>query len=260
MLPKISVITINRNMADDLANTIESVLAQAYPNLEYLIIDGQSSDGSVEVIRANAGRIAYWSSERDRSLYDAMNKGVRAATGDWIIFMNSGDRFSDDNVLDDMFAVDHAGHDLVYGHAVWHHPRVGVDTERRAEPPEVLPLRMNCSHQALFTRRELLLEHPFEVDLLVADYAFLVRAWRSGARFYPMDRVVCRASAGGVSDRKRLQSLWQRLHVLFRQRLATPALLMRYAVMMVWEPLAGLVKGALPASAVKVLLRSRHRD
>jgi glycosyltransferase involved in cell wall biosynthesis len=258
MSPKVSVITVNRNMADELSSTIESVLAQTYACVEYLIVDGGSSDGSVGLIRDHADRIAWWVSERDRNLYDAMNKGVRAATGDWVVFMNSGDCFTHDNVLREVFAEDHADADLVYGHAIWHHPAEGIDTRRAGKPPAVLPLGMNCSHQSLFARRDLLLRHPFDERLLVADYDFVVWAWVEGARFKLIDRIVCRATAGGISDRRRLLSLRQRVQVLRRYRLMNAALRLRYAAMMVHQPLAGLIKPLLPIWLLKVT-RARQR-
>src|SRR6185503_13603856 len=109
--PKVSVVTVNFNMADQIAGTLDSVLAQDYPNFESIVIDGASTDGSREIIAAYGDRLAYWASERDRNLYDGMNKGVRAATGEWVVFMNAGDRFAGADVLSRIFAVPHDGAD-----------------------------------------------------------------------------------------------------------------------------------------------------
>lgn len=151
--PKVSVVTVNFNMADQIAGTLDSVLAQDYPNFESIVIDGGSTDASRDVIAAYGTRLAYWISERDRNLYDGMNKGVRAASGDWILFMNSGDRFADAHVLSAMFAEGHADADALYGHHVRRYPEQGIDRVIHAESPDVLPLRMHCSHQSLFMRR-----------------------------------------------------------------------------------------------------------
>lgn len=253
MAPKVSVVTINRNMVGQLSRTIESVLCQSHPEMEFVIIDGASTDGSQDVVRKYSDRIAYWISEPDAGIYDAMNKGVQAATGDWIIFMNSGDNFLDADVVRDMFSVDVSDCDLVYGHAVWR--QAGIDTIWVAEPLDVLPFRMNCSHQSLFARRELMLRHPFERNLLVSDYAFLVKAWRNGARFKSRDRIVSVATAGGLSDRRRFRSLWQRTQILRRHGLMTPALATRYAGMLLLQPAMGFVKSLLPARLRGVILR-----
>jgi glycosyltransferase involved in cell wall biosynthesis len=90
---KLSVITVNLNNADGLRKTIESVVNQTYTNFEYIIIDGGSTDGSLEVIKEYVDRIAYWISEPDRGIYNAMNKGIRNANGDFVCFLNSGDEY-----------------------------------------------------------------------------------------------------------------------------------------------------------------------
>lgn len=89
--PKVSIITVVWNNRDALRATIENILAQTYPNIEYIIIDGGSTDGSVEVAQEYKARIAHYTSEKDKGLYDAMNKGFRAATGDYVWFINTGD-------------------------------------------------------------------------------------------------------------------------------------------------------------------------
>ena len=96
---KISVVTVCYNAADTIEKTILSVLNQTYHDIEYIIIDGGSTDGTVEIIRKYADKIAYWVSEPDKGIYDAMNKGIEVATGEWINFMNAGDRFYKSDVI-----------------------------------------------------------------------------------------------------------------------------------------------------------------
>ena len=94
-----SVVTVSFNCAGLIAKTIESVLRQDYASLEYIVIDGGSTDGTAEIIREYQDRLAYWCSEPDGGIYQGMNKGIQQAQGDWIIFMNAGDTFADDHVL-----------------------------------------------------------------------------------------------------------------------------------------------------------------
>ncbi|NGF56306.1 glycosyltransferase [Parapedobacter sp. SGR-10] len=96
---KFSVITINYNNAQGLVNTIKSVIEQDYKNFEYIIIDGGSTDGSTEIITQYQNHIDYSVSEKDNGIYHAINKGIKAASGDYVIFMNSGDRFYDTHTL-----------------------------------------------------------------------------------------------------------------------------------------------------------------
>ena len=100
---KISVVTVCYNAADTIEKTMLSVLNQTYHDIEYIIIDGGSTDGTVEIIRKYADRIAYWVSEPDKGIYDAMNKGIKVATGEWINFMNAGDEFVDEGVIEKLF-------------------------------------------------------------------------------------------------------------------------------------------------------------
>jgi glycosyltransferase involved in cell wall biosynthesis len=217
--PKISVVTISLNRRDELEATIKSVLAQSYPNIEYLIIDGGSVDGTAELIKQWGSRIQYWVSEKDGGIYDAMNKGVRVATGEWVIFMNAGDRFHDETVVAEIFAAPHDDTDLVYGHSFVWYEREQIKRFLGAEPPAALALGMNCSHQSLFTRRALLLERPFSVGPMVSDYEFLVRMHLDGRRFKLVDRVVSVWTNGGISDKNRMRSLFQRWEVASRSGL-----------------------------------------
>jgi glycosyltransferase involved in cell wall biosynthesis len=98
--PKVSVITVCFNDAENLQATIASVLRQSYPNIEFIIVDGGSRDSTVEVIRRHEGRVSKWVSEKDAGIYDAMNKGLRLATGDYLIFMNAGDAFHADDAVE----------------------------------------------------------------------------------------------------------------------------------------------------------------
>ncbi|MDB4026803.1 glycosyltransferase [Candidatus Thioglobus sp.] len=97
--PMVSIVTIVYNDEEYLEETIQSVLSQTYDNVEYIVIDGGSTDGTLDVIKQYKDRIDHWISEEDRGIYDAMNKGVNLAKGEWINFMNSGDVFHDNDVL-----------------------------------------------------------------------------------------------------------------------------------------------------------------
>ena len=102
MNPKISVITVVYNSVSYIERTIQSVLSQTYPHIEYIIIDGGSGDGTTEIIKKYSGSLAYWVSEPDKGLYDAMNKGLAKATGEFVWFINSGDEISGSKTDSDM--------------------------------------------------------------------------------------------------------------------------------------------------------------
>ena len=97
--PKVTIVTVTYNAEEYLEQTIKSVIKQDYPNIEYIIIDGASSDRTVEIIKEYQKYISYWTSEPDSGIYDAMNKGIDIATGEWINFMNAGDSFVEKNTI-----------------------------------------------------------------------------------------------------------------------------------------------------------------
>lgn len=108
---KVSIITVNFNNAVGLERTIESVVRQPKELYEYIIIDGGSTDGSVEIIKKYEQYVTYWTSEKDNGIYDAMNKGIKEASGDFCNFLNSGDCYHDARVLSNLnsFCVNNGG-------------------------------------------------------------------------------------------------------------------------------------------------------
>lgn len=101
---RISIITVCFNAETDIEKTILSVLSQTYRDIEYIVIDGKSTDNTVNLIKKYENQLTYWNSEKDRGIYDAMNKGIDIATGDWILFMNAGDVFHSNNVVQQIFS------------------------------------------------------------------------------------------------------------------------------------------------------------
>jgi len=113
-MPKLSIITINYNNATGLQKTVDSVFAQGFSDLEYIVIDGASTDGSAGIINSNADKISYCVSEKDRGVYHAMNKGIEKASGEYLLFLNSGDHFYTDHVLKEI-GDELDGTDIIYG-------------------------------------------------------------------------------------------------------------------------------------------------
>jgi glycosyltransferase involved in cell wall biosynthesis len=248
-------------MAEDLARTIASVLEQSYGSLEYVVIDGGSTDGSDAVIRNHAGQIAHWVSEPDSGLYDAMNKGVRAATGEWVLFMNAGDRFHDHAVVADVFARPADDVDIIYGDMVRQYTEDNVKRLVPARPLSALPLRMPCSHQSMFARRDLLQRFPFAQDLsIAADHEFVLRAMQSGARFRKQERTIGIFSTGGTSDRNRLEAMHQLFRILERHELLTLDRRLRHSIMLTRALAGAYVKRILPRPLTRWILRRRPLD
>ena len=172
---KISVITINWNNAAGLRKTIDSVASQTVRPFEFIVVDGGSTDGAVEMLQAAEGVVTDWVSEPDKGIYNAMNKGVARAHGDWCIFMNSGDSFSGPTVIADLDASG-ASADIICGHAM-----IQETPARRKTPPSEISLDFLFSgslcHQSALIRTSLLREHPYDERLrIVSDRKFFLQA------------------------------------------------------------------------------------
>lgn len=168
---KLSIITINYNNRDGLRKTIESVVNQTWQGFEYIIIDGGSTDGSVEVIKEYANRINYWVSEPDKGIYDAMNKGINQAKGEYCLFMNSADVMYQPTTLDEVYAsLD--GADIVSGRLLFEHGYIMT-------PPPVVTAKFfftrTLPHQATFIRRALFNISKYDDSYrIVSDWKFWI--------------------------------------------------------------------------------------
>jgi glycosyltransferase involved in cell wall biosynthesis len=197
--PLISIVTVVYNSEEDIEKTIISVINQSYKNYEYIIIDGCSNDNTISIIKKYDLYIDYWISEKDKGIYDAMNKGVRLSKGDYLIFMNSGDQFYNDTVIHDVF-YQITQTDIIYGH--WK-VNYGNNIIKNAIPEDIKNIErgMYISHQAIFAQRKLLIRYPFDLNYKIsADYDFLMSCYRNGAHFKLTNVVITIISAGGLSD------------------------------------------------------------
>lgn len=178
--PTIFVITVCRNAVNLIEDTIKSVLSQTYSNVKYLIIDGASTDGTVEIIKRHEDRLAYWCSELDKGIYDAMNKGLAKARemvdGEecWVNFMNAGDTFVSETTIEQAFSQSDLKYDKLkmIGGGTWN---IYKDTTKTfldlAKSPYVIPNEIPFSHQASFTRLESCSFNP--KYKIAADYAIM---------------------------------------------------------------------------------------
>lgn len=171
-MKKLSIITINFNNRDGLRKTIESVVNQTWQDFEYIIIDGGSTDGSVEVIKEFADRIDYWISEPDKGIYNALNKGVAAAKGEYCNFMNSGDCFYAPDTLEKVFDSAPTA-DIVCGNTYSDH--------FFSSPDEItFDFLFNASicHQCAFIRTTMMQKYGYDEHYkIVADRKFFVQAF-----------------------------------------------------------------------------------
>lgn len=190
---KISVVTVVYNGAKTIEDTINSVLECKYSDIEHIIIDGASNDGTLDIIKQYNNKIAYWISERDNGIYDAMNKGwAKIEKNRFILFLGSGDKIIALPEIQDDFNTD-----VIYGNVM-----IG-DKTFPAKAGFVLKLGNSIHHQALLVRKSLHMAEPFNLAYKIyADFDFNQRLLKAGARFTKNESFWGFALEGGVSSRK----------------------------------------------------------
>ncbi|MCQ2095121.1 MAG: glycosyltransferase [Bacteroidaceae bacterium] len=199
---RISVITVCLNSEGSIEQTIQSVLGQTYGNIEYIIIDGASTDGTLDIISKYRDRLSVFLSEKDDGIYDAMNKGVAAATGDWIHFKNSGDTFVSPDTLKEVFS--HPIPDdtqILHGNCIYTN-RLGRLRQKPALASAVKSSTMPVLHPASFIRSDLHKAHPFDTSYKsCADYDFMLSRMEGGCRFHYIDQDIALFPIGGYAMR-----------------------------------------------------------
>jgi glycosyltransferase involved in cell wall biosynthesis len=200
---KISVITVNYNNKVGLEKTINSVVKQTYKNFEYIVIDGDSNDGSKQLITTYNDKLAHAVSEADNGIYHAMNKGIEIATGDYILFLNSGDCLFDENVLSQVAEAMTDGLDIYYGDIIYDE----IHQQHKRTFPEKLTFaffyEQNLSHQASFIRSSLFTDIFYynEDFKIVSDWEFFTYAiCKREASYKHLDFVVTIYDATGISS------------------------------------------------------------
>ena len=192
-----SIITINYNDKEGLSRTIKSVINQTSKDFEYIIIDGGSTDGSVDIIKQNANHIDYWVSEKDKGVYNGMNKGIAQAKGDYLVFMNSGDCFHMPDVLTLMSDYQE---DIICGKVFEGNTTI---PSGHYKPTITLVdlMRGSLPHQAMFIKRELMVKHPYDENYkILSDWKFCIQALVfDNCTFRNSDVVVADYDISGIS-------------------------------------------------------------
>lgn len=199
--PRVSVVTVVRNGREHLEQTIRSVLDQTYENVEYVVIDGASTDGTLEVIQRYSGRIDYWLSERDDGISDAFNKGLTAATGEILSLLNCGDWYEPNAVAKAVQAFEQTGTDVVCGAALlWDEAGMCKECVYLSHP-ERLRIQMTVAHPATFVLRDAYCQFGL-FDLRYSysmDYDLILRFFTRGAQFHAFDEILTNMRLGGTS-------------------------------------------------------------
>jgi len=215
---KISIITIVFNNVKYIEKTILSIIDQTYEHIEYIIIDGGSTDGTLDVIRKYEDKIDKCISEPDEGLYDAMNKGLQMATGDFVWFVNGGDEIYDKITLEKVLAEVDKSDDIIYGNTMMIDKYGNERGERRLTPPESLTWEslkrgMLVSHQSIMVKRGIAPRFNLKYQVS-ADIDWVIQSLKNANRIRNTNLYLSRFMEGGISRKKLRKGLWERFLIL----------------------------------------------
>ncbi|CAN5337598.1 glycosyltransferase family 2 protein [soil metagenome] len=217
--PKITIVTVVFNGKSLIERTIKSVLSQSYTNTEYIIIDGASSDGTLEIAEKYQSQIALLLSGKDDGIYDAMNKGLKHATGDYILFLNAGDEFFSAETLSQIFALGDA--DVYYGNTAVVDETGKALGDRRLSPPEVLTWKslkfgMCVSHQSFIAKLSLCENYNLNY-LISADIDWVISVLKKAKKITNTKNYISKFLEGGTSNKRRKKALGERFAIMSKQ-------------------------------------------
>jgi len=216
---KLSVVTIVFNDVMHIEKTINSVFLQTYADIEYIIIDGLSTDGTIGVIEKYSSKLDYWSSELDKGLYDAMNKGLQKATGDYICFLNSGDLFYDKYTVEKIFqSSDNQMVDVFYGDTVIIDEKGKIKGKRRHRPPQELTWKsfkngMLVSHQAFIPSLKLTPLYDLNYKYS-SDFDWCIKILKKSENIKNTNIDIIRYLDGGLTKNRFMDSLKERFKIM----------------------------------------------
>ena len=212
--PYFSVITVVKNGGATIERTIKSVLAQTFKNFEFIVLDGESNDETLKILNYYKNEIDLLKSEKDSGIYDAMNKGIAIAQGNWIVIINSDDELNA-RALEIVYAHVSAGNviDVVYGDLL-SGPNMDV---RIKSDHQYLPSRMISHPATMVNSRAYQRYGKFDSNLKVAaDYEFLLRVYKAGGVFHRIDAILAKYHLGGFSSRNWRTSIKETLMIQYR--------------------------------------------
>lgn len=232
-LPLISIITITYNAEETLERTILSIIAQNYPAIEYIIIDGASTDGTCEIIRRYNQHITFWMSEPDNGLYDAMNKGLGKASGEYVWFINAGDEVFEPQTLQNIFKESPYA-DIYYGDTVMTNLQGEVIGSRRLSPPEKLTWKsfrkgMLVSHQSFIAARKLV--QPYNLKYRYsADFEWCLVALKNAHNITNTHTTLSRFLDGGITKKNIVPGLKERFRIMIQYYGLLTTLIMHFPI------------------------------
>jgi len=203
-----SIITIVYNESDTIDSTLKSIISQSYNAFEYIVIDGKSTDGTTEIIKKYSNSIDYFISENDKGIYDAMNKGLSFCNGEYVIFMNGGDCFANEYVLEKIYSILKSSnnlYDFIYGDSIVK-MKENKTYPKRARNHRYFWYGMFANHQAMVYSLSIIRNYNLRYDLkykISADYKFTLEFLQKSKSICYIPTAICLFSMDGISNQQK---------------------------------------------------------
>ena len=252
----ISIIIVSLNTKEEFLKTLHSIKGQKSNNYEVIVIDGNSTDGTVKEIEKNKKFINKYIVEQDKGIYDAMNKGINLASGDWIMFLNSGDVLFDDFVLEHLNLNDLKNHEIVFGDTVVDNQDIKylVNSTMFNKKTVIMPF---C-HQSCFVKSNILKQNNFSLKYKCSsDFNFFFNNYLDNIKFYQVDMIISMVNSGGLSDRFRENVLKENFQIL-KKNIDNRYLIFIY-YLRILQLIKKIIKYFIPKKVLNFVLKNKYK-
>ena len=252
----VSIVVVSLNTRDQFLHTMYSISKQINKNYEVIVIDGNSKDGTIDEILKLKNDIDKFLIEKDEGIYDAMNKGIKLASGKWIIFLNSGDIFCDNSIIEKIFSNHSYDEDILYGNTIIksEHLRYGSSSKNFNDKTIVMPF---C-HQSCFVKSEILKRNLFNINYrLSSDFNLFNDLYLQKRKFLNLNQFISTVSSDGVADQNRLEVFNENINIIKKSR--TKNCLYSLYFLKLTQHLKDVLKFFLPKKIWLLVLKAKYR-
>lgn len=253
---KFSIIVVSLNTKNFFLETIDSIINQSFNNYEIIVVDGFSEDGTKDEILKKKKYFSHFIIERDKGIYDAMNKGIKLAQGEWSIFLNSGDKFFDNSLLSQINEVDIKKYDIIHGNTVIKNNFLSYISKSKNFNRKTL--LMPFCHQSCFIKTNIMKENMFNLDyFLSSDFNLFHQLYLQKRVFHKIDKFISIVIAGGLADRER-EKVFNENQTILKQKYNKNYFLY-FSLYRIYYSINKLIKFFLPTKIWFLILRIKYR-
>ena len=253
----ISIIVVSLNTKKEFLKTIKSIQKQDYKNYEVIVVDGKSTDGTVQEIKKLKDKKVKYIIQKDNGIYDAMNKGIKISLGKWIIFMNSGDLFYKNNVLNNFLSENVKNYEIVYGNTVVSAKNLKYIVNSKTFDHKTL--LMPFCHQSVFVKSDILKKRNFSlIYRFSSDFDFFYYSYLSGKKFYKIDSIISKVKSSGLSDKNRQMVFNENLRIIKKR--GSKYLLCFLYLIKINQYIKDALKFILPRFIQELILKKKYKS